>query len=83
MKPRKRIDPSTGPCGILNVTTASSEYSPFGICSSEVFDPVQAWGLYAIVLEVFKDTLVVDHIKSFAEVHDSYVILLPLCHSLQ
>ena len=60
-------------CGTLDVTAAS--YSIYhlllllGICFTEAFNPVQAWALYAIVLELSNEIRVWDNIQSFAEVH--------------
>ena len=62
---------STLPCGTPDVIAASSDHSPSTTTSWEVFQPVQAWALHAIVLvqELFEEMLVWDYIKSFAEVH--------------
>ena len=48
-------------------------YYPLGSVLQDVFNPVQSWPLYAIVLDLFEETFVWDYIKSFAEVHNDYV----------
>ena len=44
-------------------------YYPLGFVLQEALNPVQAWALYAIVLQIFEEMLVWDCIKSFAEGH--------------
>ena len=57
-------------CDSFFFRSFTTYYYPLESVLQEVYDPVQEWAFYAIVLELFKETLVWDHIKSFAEVHD-------------
>ena len=70
MKARKRTGPSILLCSIQDVTAASSEYSPsttnLRISSSGSLWSTPGMGLLYIVLELFMEMLVWDHIKSFA-----------------